>query len=253
LTSTPSEAVAVAGLCKSFRPPASLRDLLRGKLHTAQVNALDGIDLSVAPGEVVCVVGANGAGKTTLLRILAGLLTPSRGTARVLGHDVRRPPASFRRQVGYVVGDERSFHWPLSGFENLCFFGALHGFTREEARRRADLWLGRVGLESAAHRRFAEYSKGMRQRLALARGLLGDAGILLLDEPTLGLDPRGAWELRRFLREDIFKSGGRTAIVGSNDPTEVRALADRVVVLGAGRITAEVAPDEVERALGVTA
>ncbi|HEY0707048.1 MAG TPA: ABC transporter ATP-binding protein, partial [Polyangia bacterium] len=181
--------VDVASLTKVFRPPGSLGQLLRGRLHGAPVSALTDISLRLAPGEVVAVVGENGAGKTTLLRILAGLLAPTSGHAVVLGHEIgsRGHEVNFRRRVALITADERSFFWPLSGRENLAYFGALHGFDRATSLRRADHLLDRVGLGGAADRRYAEYSRGMRQRLALARGLLGDPEVLLLDEPTLGL------------------------------------------------------------------
>jgi ABC-2 type transport system ATP-binding protein len=243
--------IQVEDLGKVFHPPGGVRDLLRGRLHGPPVVALDGVHFQVAAGEVLCLMGENGAGKTTLLRILAGLLTPSHGRAMVAGQDVSRRGAtsSYRRQVGLVLPDERGFRWSLTGFENLLFFGALHGLPSGEARRRARVVLERVGLESAADRRFAEYSRGMRQRLALARGLLGEPQVLLLDEPTLGLDPLGARELRRFLRDEVLRGGQRTAVVGSNEPSEVKALGDRVLYLRAGRVRGESPPADLERHL----
>jgi energy-coupling factor transporter ATP-binding protein EcfA2 len=141
-----------------------------------------------------------------------------------------------------IIGDERSFHWALTGRENLHFFAALHGLSAKEARRRTDVLLDRLGLTEAADRRFSAYSRGMKQRLAVARGLLGSAAGALLDEPTLGLDPLAARELRRFLRDDVIKREGRTALVGSNDPVEVRALADRVLYLERGTVRGESGP-----------
>jgi ABC-2 type transport system ATP-binding protein len=243
--------IRVHGLEKEFRPPGGMRELVRGRLFGTPVRALAGVNLHVPTGEVVCVMGPNGSGKTTLLRILAGLILPSAGHAEILGQDVARGGSALRREVAMVVGDERSFHWPLSGRENLHFFAALHGLSAREARRRADVLLDRLGLTEAADRRFSAYSRGMKQRLAIARGLLGSARVLLLDEPTLGLDPLAARELRRFLREDVLKREGRTAVVGSNDPVEVRAMADRVVYLERGTLRGESAPDGVDHWLGL--
>jgi len=239
------------GLEKEFRPPGGMRELLRGRLFGQPVRALAGVSLTVQTGEIACVMGPNGSGKTTLLRILAGLILPNAGRAEIGSVDVAHGGGALRRDVAMILGDERSFHWTLSGRENLHFFAALHGLSWAEARRRIDILLDRLGLTEAADRRFSAYSRGMKQRLAVARGLLGSARVLLLDEPTLGLDPLAARELRRFLRDDVIKREGRTALVGSNDPGEVRALGDRVLYLERGVLRGESTPDEVERKLGL--
>jgi ABC-2 type transport system ATP-binding protein len=239
------------GLEKEFRPPGGMRELLRGRLFGQPVRALSGVSLHVQTGEIVCVMGPNGSGKTTLLRVLAGLILPNAGRAEIGSLDVAHGGSALRRDVAMIVGDERSFHWTLSGRENLHFFAALHGLSAAEARRRTDVLLDRLGLIEAADRRFSAYSRGMKQRLAVARGLLGSARALLLDEPTLGLDPLAARELRRFLREDVIKREGRTALVCSNEPTEVRALADRVLYLERGALRGESHPDDIERKLGL--
>jgi ABC-2 type transport system ATP-binding protein len=243
--------ILAQGLEKEFRPPGGMRELLRGRLFGTPVRALAGVSLQVNTGEIVCVMGPNGSGKTTLLRVLAGLILPTAGRAQIGGVDAAHGGPALRRDVAMIVGDERSFHWTLTGRENLRFFAALHGLSYIEARRRTDVLLDRLGLTEAADRRFSAYSRGMKQRLAVARGLLGSARVLLLDEPTLGLDPLAARELRRFLRDDVIKREGRTALVGSNDPVEVRALADRVLYLERGTLRGESGPDQVERWLGL--
>jgi ABC-2 type transport system ATP-binding protein len=244
-------AVVAERLGKAFRPPAGLGEMLRGRFLGSPTVALSDVSFSVARGEIVCVMGPNGAGKSTLVRILGGLLLPSSGTARVCGVDAGTGGSAFRRRVAFVVGDERSFHYRVSGRANLHYFAALHGLAPGEARRRSAALLERVGLAAAADRRYREYSRGMRQRLALARGLLADPELLLLDEPTLGLDPRGARDMRRFLRDEVIRKPGRTAIVCSNDPTEVRALADRVLFLDAGKLHADAPPERIEAELGL--
>jgi ABC-2 type transport system ATP-binding protein len=244
-------AVVAEGLSKVFHPPAGLGEMLRGRFFGRPITALTNVSFTVEPGEVVCVMGPNGAGKSTLVRILGGLLMPSSGRARVAGVDVGTGGSAFRRQVAFVVSDERSFHYRVSGRANLHYFAALHGLPAREAQRRAAALLDRVGLGDAADRRYREYSRGMKQRLALARGLLADPAVLLLDEPTLGLDPRGARDLRAFLREQIVRSPGRTAIVCSNDPTEARALADRVLFLAEGKLQADTLPERIDAELGL--
>jgi ABC-2 type transport system ATP-binding protein len=243
--------IVVEGLGKVFKSPARLREMLRGRLFGPPVEALSGVSFTISQGEIACMMGPNGAGKSTLVRILGGLLLPSSGQARVTGIDAGAGTAEFRRRVAFVVGDERSFHYRVSGRGNLHYFAALHGLTAATARRRTGELLERVGLAAAADRRYREYSRGMRQRLAIARGLLGDPRVLLLDEPTLGLDPKGARDLRAFLRDEIVRGAGRTAIVCSNDPTEARAMADRVLFLEGGRLRGESAPDQIEAELGL--
>jgi len=243
--------IVVEGLGKVFQSPAGLRDMLGGRLFGKPVTALAEVSFAIEEGEIACVMGPNGAGKSTLVRILGGLLLPSSGSARVAGIDAGAGTAEFRRRVAFVVGDERSFHFRVTGRGNLHYFAALHGLPRAVARRRTGELLERVGLGAAADRRYQEYSRGMRQRLAIARGLLGDPQVLLLDEPTLGLDPKGARDLRAFLREEIIRGAGRTAIVCSNDPGEARAMSDRVLFLSGGRLHASTSPDRIEAELGL--
>jgi ABC-2 type transport system ATP-binding protein len=243
--------IDVRAIGKTFRPPGSLRDLLRGRLYGAPVTALSDVTFRLEAGEIACLMGPNGAGKSTLLRVLGGLLAPSAGEALVAGRSAEVGDVAFRRDVAYVVGDERSFHGALAGRDNLLFYAALHGFSRQDARRRVDELLAKVGLSAAAARPFQTYSRGMRQRLALARGLLGDPRVLLLDEPTLGLDPRGARELRRFLREEVIVAHGRTALVATNDPGEARSMAARAIFLSRGSIEREVATARLEEELGL--
>ncbi|HVZ86950.1 MAG TPA: ABC transporter ATP-binding protein [Polyangia bacterium] len=247
----PPATIEVHNLGKVFQAPGTLRDMMRGRLFAKPVEALAEVSFNVRPGEIACVMGPNGAGKSTLIRILGGLLLPSAGRALVAGLDAGAGTAEFRRRVAFVVGDERSFHFQVSGRGNLHYFAALHGQAPAVARHRAGELLERVGLAGAADRRYREYSRGMRQRLAIARGLLGDPRVLLLDEPTLGLDPKGARDLRLFLRDEVIRGGGRTAIVCSNDPTEVRAMADRVLFLTGGRLSGEAPPDRIEAELGL--
>jgi ABC-2 type transport system ATP-binding protein len=247
----PAPEIAVEGLGKLFQPPAGLGEMLRGRMFGRPVEALRDVSFTVARGEIVCVMGPNGAGKSTLVRILGGLLLPSSGRARVAGADAGADTPELRRRVAFVVGEERSFDFRVSGRTNLRYFGALHGLSRAETCRRADALLERVGLAEAADRRYREYSRGMRQRLAIARGLLGDPAVLLLDEPTLGLDPRGARDLRVFLRDEVIRQAGRTAVVCSNDPSEARAFADRILFLDKGRLRSEAPPDRIEAELGL--
>jgi ABC-2 type transport system ATP-binding protein len=202
------------------------------------VQALDGVSLDVEPGEVVALLGPNGAGKSTLIRILGTTVLPDSGSATVAGRDVVRDPMAARRSLGVMIGDERSHYWRISGRRNLAFFAALVGLPRREAEARAAVLLDAVGLSDAADRRVLGYSSGMRARLSLARALLGDPPLLLLDEPTRNLDPLAA----AGFRESASRLAGerRTGILfATHDLHEAVAMSTRILVLAAGRIVLE--------------
>lgn len=230
--------VVCEGLCKHFHAAATLVGLLRGRLRGRRIDALSDVHLQVGAGECLGVLGPNGAGKSTLLKLVAGLLLPDAGRLDVLGQAVASTDASYRHRVTYLCGDERSFAWRLSGRDNLAFFAALHGLRGRAARRRCEEVLRSVGLSDQADRTVREYSSGMRQRLGLARGLLGDPEVLLVDEPTRGIDPRGAAEVRGLLRERLLGGKRRAVLLATHDLAETQQLCDRVVVIEDGRIRA---------------
>ena len=231
-----SDAVITSrGLSKRFRSAASLADLLRGRLRGGRVDVLRGVDMELRRGEVAALMGKNGAGKSTLLRLLAGLLIPDGGTLAVLGREGARLDLRLRQQVCYVVADERSFSWRLTGRQNLEFFAALFGLSGAQRHRRVERSLEVVGLADAAARPVREYSSGMRQRLSLARGFLGRPQIFLLDEPTRGLDPDSARDLRAFVRDQVL-GPDVSAVVATHDEAEAEALCDRVMKLQDGRL-----------------
>ncbi|MFF3919271.1 ABC transporter ATP-binding protein [Streptomyces sp. NPDC001852] len=211
------------------------------------VTALSGISLRVAPGEVHGLLGPNGAGKTTLCKILTTTLEPTTGSARVLGLDVTRQSRAVRRSIGLVFGGDRGLYGRLSARENLWFWGAMYGLRRSELRSRAELLLERVGLLDRADVRVDTFSRGMKQRLHLARGLVGDPRVLILDEPTMGMDPVAALDFRALVAE--LREEGRTVLLTTHDMAEAAAVCDRVSLIDRGRLIMTEDTDAVGRLL----
>jgi ABC-2 type transport system ATP-binding protein len=204
------------------------------------VVALDEVSLTIPIGEVHGLLGPNGAGKTTLVKILSTVLLPTSGRAQILGHDVVADAASVRPLIGIVFGGERGLYWRLSGRQNLEYWGALYKLSRADIAERSERLLARVGLSDRADERVETYSRGMKQRLHLARGLIGDAKVLFLDEPTTGMDPLAAREFRALISE--LRGEGRTILLATHDMAEAEALCDRVTLIDRGTILATESP-----------
>jgi len=211
---------------------------------------VDGVDLLVRRGEVFGILGPNGAGKTTLIKILCTLILPTGGEARVNGFDVEKESGRVRESIGLVTTDERSFYWRLTGRQNLEFFASLHNFYSDDARNMVDELLGVVDLKYAADERFLNYSAGMKQRMAIARGLLNDPAVLFMDEPTRSLDPGAAQNLRNFIAEEIVRERGKTIFISTHNLEEAEELCDRVAIFDDGRIKVVGSPDELKENLG---
>ncbi len=206
--------------------------------------AVRDISLDIGPGEIHGLLGPNGAGKTTLVKILSTVLTPTFGRGRVLGFDLVDETASVRPLIGIVFGGERGLYTRLTARQNLEYWGALYRLPAPLVRERTQTLLDRVGLADRANQRVEAYSRGMMQRLHLARGLIGDAQVLFLDEPTTGLDPRAAREFRRLISE--LKSEGRTIFLTTHDMTVADQLCDRVAFIVDGRIALIDSPRELK-------
>lgn len=198
------------------------------------VNALENVNLVVEPGELFGLLGPNGAGKTTLTRILSTVLLPSSGRAEVLGLDVVRNTKQLRPRIGMVYGGERGLYWRLSGRDNIQYFADLYLVPPEVSRKRIPELLELVGLKDRADERVEGYSRGMKQRLHIARGLINNPDVLFLDEPTIGLDPIAARELRNVIAE--LHQKGTTIFLTSHYMYEVDALCQRVAVVNKGKI-----------------
>jgi len=242
-------AVEVRGLVKEFeKGRRTILQRLRGEPDRRErFLAVAGIDLTVETGEIFGILGPNGAGKTTTMRMLATLLEPTRGDARVLGIDVVRQPREVRARIGAMLSGERSLYWKLTARENLEYFAALYHVPPGETRARIEAALVGVKLADRADDYVERYSTGMRQRLALARALLPDPPLVILDEPTVGLDPQSARDLRDRVRD--LKRQGRTVLLTTHYMEEADQLCDRIAIIDHGKIVALDTPAALKRTI----
>ena len=224
--------IETVGLCKRFG----------GTL------AVDDLTLKVEAGEVMGFLGPNGSGKTTTIRLLMGLLRPTAGRASILGRDCAADAVALKREVGYLP-DEPFLYPYLSGVETLDLVAGLHGFPAAEARRRAEAAAERIGLGAAARAYTVTYSLGMKKRLALALALVHEPRVLILDEPTNGLDPAGARQMRAAIAE--YAAGGRTIFLSTHLLDAAERLCHRVAILQHGRLRAVATPGELRARFGV--
>ncbi|MEE8419263.1 MAG: ABC transporter ATP-binding protein, partial [Dehalococcoidales bacterium] len=226
--------------CENLGRVYTSRNALGKKQETV---ALDGLNLNIPKGVVFGVIGPNGAGKTTLVRILSTLLMPTNGSAKVAGFDVVSQAKEVRRNIGQVLGGDRGYYGRLSGRENLLYFAALNHLSPGQAGRRVDEMLEKVGLIDSKDILMERYSRGMKQRVHIARGLLMDPDILFLDEPTIGLDPFGAQELRQLIPE--LASQGKTVLLTTHYMLEADTLCQTVAMINKGKLVALGSPAEI--------
>ena len=217
------------------------------KVFPGDVRALDGVSLSFQPGVIYGLLGPNGAGKTTLIRVLATLLRPDSGSARIAGIDVATDPAAVRRRIG-LAGQFAAVDLYQTGRENVEMVARLYGLSRPDARRQATDVLERMGLVDAADRTVRTYSGGMRRRLDLAASIVGRPQVLFLDEPTTGVDPASRIDIWQLIEELI--EGGTTVLLTTQYLDEADRLADRVAVIDNGRLITEGTTDELKEELG---
>ncbi|MGH7603742.1 MAG: ABC transporter ATP-binding protein [Gemmatimonadaceae bacterium] len=249
-SATGAPAIRIDGISKTFPERRRWDEVLRHPFAVRHLRVLQDVRCDVKAGEFFGVLGPNGAGKTTLFKTLMASITPTEGTASILGHDVVKEAAQVRRLVACVLATDRSLFWRLSATENLRLFASLHGMHGVERTTRIEEVLRAVQLEDVGVRIVAMFSTGMRQRLLIARALLSHPKILLLDEPTRSLDPISARGFREFLRNEIVDRQGCTVMLATHNSEEAMELCDRVAILDRGRLLAVGRTDELARRFG---
>ena len=208
------------------------------------IEALRGVSFEIFEGDVFGFLGPNGAGKTTTIKILSTLLSPTSGVAQVLGYNCFGQEKNIRKQINFVFGGERGLYWRLSAFENLMYFGDLYKIPNRILKKRVTELIKLVGLSGREHERVEGYSKGMKQRVQIARGLVNDPQVLFLDEPTLGLDPVGANDLRELIKD--LRAQGRTILLTTHYMQEADDLCNRIAIIDKGKILDIGTPEELK-------
>jgi ABC-2 type transport system ATP-binding protein len=229
-------AIVLDHLRRVFRPKIGVL-----RRTTKEIVAVEDISFEIGSGELFGLLGPNGAGKTTTVKMLATLLIPTAGSAYILGYDVVKKANEVRKRIGFIFGGERGLYWRLSGIDNLRYFASLYHVDPQVARKRIPYLLEMVGLQERGNERVEGYSRGMKQRLHVARTLLHDPQTLFLDEPTIGLDPVGAREFRQVIRNLQLEK--KTILLTTHYMFEADALCQRVAVINHGRIVALDTPE----------
>jgi ABC-2 type transport system ATP-binding protein len=212
-------------------------------VERTKVEALKSVSLDIPHGQVYGLLGPNGAGKTTLIKCLATLVIPTSGTANVMGYDILKDPTHVRACMGVCQGNERSIYWKLTARENLIFFSKLYRMPHNEAKERADELLGRMGLIEKADEKTENLSHGMRMKIVFARSLLHDPPILLFDEPTQGLDPTFASDLRTYIKQELRD---KTILLTTHYMHEADMLCDKIALINEGEIKSFGTPHELK-------
>lgn len=206
------------------------------KKRKGEVRAVDDVSFEIEDAEIFGLLGPNGAGKTTLIKCISTLLIPDKGTAIVGGYDVLKDSLNVRRKIGLLTGGERSLYWKLSVVDNLKYFAALYGVSRKETKERINFILDLMELKDKANERVERLSSGMKQKLSFGRAMIHNPPILLIDEPTIGLDPYFARFIRNFIKDELNKKLKKTILLTTHYMEEADELCDRVAFMSNGKV-----------------
>ena len=234
-----TEVIEVHNLCREYRKS---RGVFKRTEHC--IKAVDGISFTVSQGEIFGLLGQNGAGKTTIIKMLTTLLAPTSGVCKVLGCNTFGEEKKIRPRINFIFGGEMGVYRRLSAHDNLRYFSSLYLLSGKEQEQRIERILDQVELTDRADDLVETYSKGMVQRLQIARGLINDPDILFMDEPTIGLDPIGARMLRDIIRR--LKDEGRTVLITTHNLLEAEELCDRMIIINKGKIVASGTPMDIK-------
>ena len=231
--------ISVRGVTMRFPIAKRYRELVLAPFRPRNLfTALQSVNLEIEQGDRIAVLGPNGAGKTTLLKLVGGLLLPSEGEIVVNSHNTLHQNAAARKSVGFVMNEERSFFWRLTGRENLEFFGALDNLSGDKLRERSRELIHFVGLEAHIDKPVSTYSSGTKQRLAIARGLIAEPEVLILDEPTRTLDPVACEELIDLIIGRLHKNSRKTILIATHRLEEAMKLCNKALIISQGRAVA---------------
>lgn len=238
------KAVEVKDIRKSFI--TRKKKLLR-TIEKKEFKAVDGISFDIFKGEIFGLLGPNGAGKTTTIKMITGLLRPTSGRITVMGKDVDKKPMEALANIGTVLAGDRSVYWKLTARENLEYFASLYGCSVKEGKKRAEQIINRLDLTEKADELVEKFSTGMKQKVALGKALIPNAPVVLLDEPTLGLDPQSALNLREIIMD--IKREGRTVLLTTHYMEEADFLCDRIAIVDGGKVIALDTPENLKKGL----
>ena len=239
--------VRASDLVKWYPVPRRYREIVLKPFDFKKILAVDGISIEIMRNEIYGLLGPNGAGKTTLIKMLVGLVFPTSGCAKICGLDIVANLNHAKKKLGCVLSEERSFFWRLTGRQNLDFFSTLYNLDKRESMKRIDYLFDLVELQDMADERFMNYSTGMKQKMAIARGLLVNPDILFMDEPTKSLDPYTAAKLRNFVKDEIVDNLGKTVFMATHNLQDVEDLCTKIAIISKGKIKAVGTPQEIRK------